>query len=117
MQKCDEIEDLEKINSPRVYDKIKELGVKMGVSRNNIIRDNDGNILVELDEIKNKWEEYVNMFHDNNRGDIPKFEGVLSGPPILQEEKGAAIEAMTTGKAAGEDGIVVEMIGATGDLE
>ena len=33
LQKCDEIEDLEKTNSPRVYDKIKELGSKKGISR------------------------------------------------------------------------------------
>ena len=61
LKKCDEIENLEKTNSPRVYDKIKELGSKKGVFRNNMIKDKDGNILVEVDKIKNIWEEYVNM--------------------------------------------------------
>ena len=54
MQKCDKIDDLEKTNSPRMNDKIKELGSKKGISRNNIIKDEDGNILVEVDEIKNR---------------------------------------------------------------
>ena len=113
MQKCDEIEDLEKTNSPRVYDKIKELGSKKGISRNNIIKDKDGNILVEVDEIKNRWEEYVNMLYNDNRREILLFDGTLSGPPIMQDEIRAAIKAMIKGKAAGEDGIVIEMIEAT----
>ena len=113
MQKCDEIEDLEKTNSPRVYDKIEELGSKKGISRNNIIRDKDGNILVEVDEIKNRWEEYVNMFYNDNRREILKFDGALSGPPIMQDEIRAATKAMKKGKAAGEDEIIIEMIEAT----
>ena len=57
LQKCDEIEDLEETNSLRVYDKINELGSKKGISRKNIIKDKDGNILVEVDEITNRREE------------------------------------------------------------
>ncbi|XP_037779125.1 uncharacterized protein LOC119575546 [Penaeus monodon] len=35
-KKCVEIEDLYKANSPRIYDKIKELVGKKGISRKNI---------------------------------------------------------------------------------
>ena len=112
LQTCNEIEDLEKTNSPRVYDKIKELGSKKGISRNNIIKDKDGNILVEVDEMKNRLEEYVNMLYNDNRREILKFDGTLSGSPIMQDEIRAAIKAMIKGKAAGEDGIVIEMIEA-----
>ena len=64
--------------------KSKELGSKNVVSRNNIIKNKDGSILVE-DEIKNTWEEYFNMLYGNIRGEILKFNGVSSGPPIMQE--------------------------------
>ena len=94
MKKCDEVENLEKTNSPRVYDKIKELGSKKGVFRNNIIKDKDGNILVEVDKIKNIWKEYVNMLYNDDRGVILKFDGVLSGLPIMKDEIRAALKAM-----------------------
>ena len=113
LHKCDDIEDLEKANSPRVYDKVKELGSKKGISRNNIIKDKDGNILVEVDEIKNRLEEYVNMLYNDNGGEILQFDSTLSGPPIMQNEIRAAIKAAKKGRAAGEDGIVIEMIEAT----
>ena len=113
LQKCDEIEDLEKTNSPRVYDKIKELGSKKGISRNNIIKDKDGNIFVEVDEIKNRLEEYVNMLYNDNRGEILKFDGALSGPAIMQDEIRAAIKAMKKVQVAGEDEVVIGMIEAT----
>ena len=94
LQKCDEIEDLEKTNSPRVYDKIKELGSKKGISRNNIMKDKDGIVVVEVDELENRWEEYVNMLYNDNRREILKFDGTLSGSPIMQDEIRAAIKAM-----------------------
>ena len=53
------------------------------------------------------------MLYNDNRGEIPQFEGVLSGPPIMQDEIRAVIRK---GKAAGEDGIVIEMIEATGEF-
>ena len=92
---------------------MRELGSKKGIYRNNIIKDKDGNILVDVDEIKNRSEEYVNMLYKDNRGEIQKFDGALSGPPIMQDEIRAAIRAMKKGKAAGEDGIVIEIIEAT----
>ena len=46
--------------------------------------------------------------YNDNRGEILRFDGVLSGPPIMQDEIRAAIKAMKKGKAAGEDGIMIE---------
>ena len=68
--------------------------------------------MLKVDEIKNGWEEYVNTLYTDNRREILKFDGVLSGLPIMQDEIRAAIKARKKGKAAGEDGIVTEMIEA-----
>ena len=102
MKKCDEIKDLEKTNSPRVYDKIKELGSRKGVSRNNITKDKDNKTLVEVDDIKRRGEEYVNMIYDDNRGEILKSDGASSGPPLMQDEKRTTIIVMKKEKAAGK---------------
>ena len=56
--------------------------------------------------------QYANMLYNDDRGVILKFDGVLSGLPIMKDEIRAALKAMKKGKAAGEDGLVVEMIEA-----
>ena len=47
---------------------------------------------------------------------MSKFEDNLSGPPILLDEVREAINAMKKVKAAGEDGIVIEMTDAAGEF-
>ena len=54
MQKHDEIKDLDKAHSSRFYDKIKELESIKRLSKNNVIEDEDGNILVENRKYKGK---------------------------------------------------------------
>ena len=50
----DEIEDVEKTNSARVYDKIKEFGSKKGVSSSNIIKDKDFcNMIIHSSNLRN----------------------------------------------------------------
>ena len=56
MQKCDEIEDLDEAHSPRLYDKIKESepgGIER-ISRNNMIKNKDGNVMVEIENITDR---------------------------------------------------------------
>ena len=92
---CDETQDLENTISSRVYDKIKKFGSKKGVSGNNIIKDKNGKILVKVDKIKNKWEEYINMLYNtDNREEHLKFDDALSGLPIIQDETRSTIKAM-----------------------
>ena len=50
--------------------------------------------MVEVDEIKIRWEEYVKMLYNDDRGEILKFIDALLGPPLMQYEIRAAIKAM-----------------------
>ena len=69
-------------------------------------------MLVEKDAILNRWTEYVEkVFHDL-RGSMPSFPDLIEGPNILQSEVRTAIKMMRNYKAAGPDGIVIEMIEA-----
>ena len=69
-------------------------------------------MLVEKDVILNRWTEYVEeLFHDV-RGSMPSFPDLIEGPNILKSKVRTAIKMMRKNKAAGPDGVVIEMIEA-----
>ena len=55
------------------------------------------------------------MLYNDRIEEMPKFEDNLSRTPILLDEVRAADNTMKKSKEAGEDGIVIEMIEATGE--
>lgn len=59
MVKCDEIQELEKVNPEKIYIKIKKVVGKRYMVRNNIIKDKDGKTLVEIADVMKRWEGYV----------------------------------------------------------
>jgi hypothetical protein len=111
-RECAEIEGQFGVNH-KVYQKINEIsGRKSGCSGSGCIKAKDGTMLVEKNDIKNRWTEYIGeLFHDV-RGDLPRFPDSTEGPRILKSEVRSAIKMMRRNKAAGPDGIVVEMIEA-----
>ena len=61
------------------------------------------------------WEEYTKeLFDDDNRQPF-QLEVIDDGIPIQKCEVEAAIKQMKHGKAIGEDGVAVEMLGALGE--
>ena len=69
-------------------------------------------MFVEKNAILNRWTEYVEeLFHDV-RGSMPSFPDLMEGPNILKSEVRTAIKMMRKNKAAGLDGVVIEMIEA-----
>ena len=69
-------------------------------------------MLAEKDAILNRWTEYVEeLFHDV-KGSMPSFQDLIEGPNILKSEVRTAIKMMQKNKAAGPDGVVIEMIEA-----
>lgn len=115
-ESCEEIEELQKVNATRMYDKIKEMTGKKRTSRNSVVKDPQGNIIMDQDKVLKTWEEYVRKLYDDIREIRPEteieIEGRLQGPPIIKEEVRKAIKGMKKGKAVGEDNISVEMIEA-----
>ena len=75
-------------------------------------RPSGGRILWEPEDIAKRWEEYIaSLFHDD-REDDDKTVSYESGPSILKEEVQSALQHCKTGKAAGPDEVVVEMLTA-----
>ena len=74
------------------------------------IKDRNGMDLTEAEEIKERWQEYTELYkkdlHDpvNHYGVITHLEA-----DILECEVKWALESITTNKASGGDGIPVEL--------
>ena len=74
------------------------------------IKDRNGMDLTEAEGIKNRWQEYTELYKedlhnpDNHDGVITHLE-----PDILECEVKWALESITTEKASGSDGIPVEL--------
>ena len=109
---CAEVEE-QFGNNHRIYKRINEIsGRKSGCIGSGCIKTKEGTMLVEKDAILNRWTEYVEeVFHDV-RGSMPSFPDLIEGPNILKSEVRTAIKMMRKHKAAGPDGVVIEMIEA-----
>ena len=75
------------------------------------IKDRNGMDLTEAEDIKKRWQEYMEELYkkdlhdpDNHHGVIPHLE-----PDILKCEVKWALESITMNKASGRDGIPVEL--------
>ena len=74
------------------------------------IKDRNGVDLTKAEDIKKRWQEYTELYKkdlhnpDNHDGVITDLE-----PDILECEVKWALESITTNKASGGDGILVEL--------
>ena len=75
-----------------------------------LIKDRNYMNLTEAEDIKKRWQEYTELYkkdlhnQDNHDGVITDLE-----PDILECEVKWALESITTNKASGGDGILVEL--------
>ena len=66
--------------------------------------------LTEADDIK-RWQEYTEELYKKDLHDLDNHDGVIFylEPDILECEVKWALESITTNKASGGDGILVEL--------
>ena len=60
---------------------IRELSGKKGTTRSTVIKDRNGNILTDRNEVLERWREYVEELYSDQRGVKPDFEDIEKGPP------------------------------------
>ncbi|XP_030834435.1 uncharacterized protein LOC115921264 [Strongylocentrotus purpuratus] len=112
-KQCAEIEKSFNANDPRVFKKVDELsGKKLRSSKPGCIKARDGSVLVEKEEILNRWTEYIGELFDDVRKEPPHCAGSIEGPRILLSEVRSPISVMKRNKADGPDGVVMEMVEA-----
>ena len=102
-KKCEETEALYRFNPKQAHKRIKELKRKIFTNLSGIIKDKDGTILFEKNDIKRRWLEYVKELYDEpNRSVLPLyFKEPLNGSTILKSEIQNALSSMRNGKALG----------------
>ena len=71
------------------------------------IKDRNGRDLTEAEDIKKRWQEYMEELYKKDLHDQDNHDGVE--PDILECEVKWALESITTNNASGGDGIPVEL--------
>ena len=108
---CKEIEENNRIGKTRdLFKKIRDskgtFHAKMGS-----IKDRSGLDLTEAEDIKKRWQEYMEELYKKDLHDTDNHDDVITHlePDILECEVKWALESITTNKASGGDGIPVEL--------
>ena len=71
----------------------------------------NGMELTEAEDIKKRWEEYIEELHKKDLNDPDNHNGAITylEPDILECEVKSALGSITKNKASGGDGIPVEL--------
>ena len=111
---CREIENLKNKSSKLMHKKIKELSTtNTTCSSGGCIKGKDGTILMEKEQIIERWTEYIQELFEDDRGDMPHIRKDIDGPEILKDEVRFAVKHMKRNKACGPDNIYAELLQAS----
>src|SRR3989442_1806577 len=110
-------EMLDKAHNQLIFQKIKELRPK-GKRGLQTTKSKQGNVLVEKDEVMERWAEYVEeLYKDENRGEdgiIDMSQRENEEYAISSEEIEAVIRDLPKGKACGSKNISAELLQGMG---
>ena len=75
------------------------------------IKDRNGMDLTEAEDVKKRWQEYIEELYKKDLHDVDNHDGVITHlePDILECEVKWALGSITRNKASGGDGIPVEL--------
>ena len=86
------------------------------------VKDKDGKVLTELQDVKDRWREnYADLYNKQNpintemTDSIPQMASMEEEPGILRDEVISAVRKLTDGKAPGYDNVTAEELKATGE--
>ena len=95
-----------------MHNKVKDLTSRNTLKKaSGYIKDKNGNILFDQEEIAARWVEYITELYEDHREQMPKFE-VTSGASIMKDKIQKALTSMKDGKAAGPDELLAEALKA-----
>ena len=108
---CKEIEERNRMGKTRdLFKKIRDtkrtFHAKIG-----LIKDRNGMDPTEAEDIKKRWQEYMEELYKKDLHDPDNHDDVITNlePDILESEVKWALESITMSKASGGDGIPVEL--------
>ena len=112
---CKEIERNSLTDSKLMHKKIQELTGKKFSAKSGCLKSGNGDILMEKEDILNRWSEYIEELYHDERGPPPQLHNE-EGQVILEDEVRNAFRKMKSGKAAGPDDLPFELIAALDEL-
>ena len=76
-----------------------------------LIKDRKGLDLTEAEDIKKRWQEYMEELYKKDLHDADNHDDVITnlGPDILESEVKWALQNISTNKTSGGDGILIEL--------
>ena len=108
---CKEIEGKNRMGKTR--DLLKKIRDTKGTfhAKMGLIKDRNGMDLTEGEDIKKRWQEYMEELYKKDLHDPDNHDAVITNlePDTLESEVKWALESITTNKANGGDGILVEL--------
>ena len=121
LNECKEIEELNRLGRHDiVYNKVRNMEWDRGKTQSKIasgIESEDGKLLTEENQVLKRWKEYMEkLYRAKEKPEQIKIENESEvseegkGGNVLLTEIKAALKDMKNGKAAGIDGIPVELI-------
>ena len=115
-EQCKEIENNLTVDSKYMHSKIKDIKGTKGCTASDCVKAKDGNLLMEREDVLNRWSEYIEDLFQDDRSEKPIIKKDMDGRPILKEEVSAAIRKMKHGKAVGPDNIPIEVFAVLEDI-
>ena len=108
---CKEIEENNRMGKTRDF--FNKMSDTKGTfhAKMDSIKDRYGMNLTEAEDIKKRWQGYTEELYKKDLYDPDNHNGVITHlePDILECEVSWALESITTNKASGGDGILVEL--------
>ena len=108
---CKEIEENNRMGKTR--DLFKKIRDTKGTfhAKMDLIKDRYGMNLTEAEDIKKRWQEYIEELYKKDLHDPDKHDGVITHlePDTLECEVKWNLGSIIINKASGRDGIVVEL--------
>ena len=108
---CKEIEENNRMGKTRdLFKKIRATKVTFHAKMGSI-KDRNGMDLTEAEDIKNRWQEYIEELYKKDLHDPDNYNDLITHlePDILECEVKWALGSVTTNKASGGDGIPFEL--------
>ena len=109
-------------NSRKGFQLIKKLGAGRTANPDLGIKDEDGEIIYDFEEIRKRWYQYGKSLFSKRPSmadaDTAQDDGITPEeyePKVMLDEIRAAIKKLKNHKAAGLDGVTAEMLKAGGD--
>ena len=119
-EQCQKIGEHDKMGqSKKMFDMIKSVkNDNKRPSQQASVKDKDGNVLDQKEDIMNRWKEYGAELFERPGEEEPLTEEHISPeeqePPPLLSEIEHAMKRLSKGKSPGLDGIPAELVKATG---